>query len=150
MRAQSKPKKERSGGRANRAAAHYGANDTYHEENSDDENAISLSAIKNSFKKPTGATGVSQCKCLFCFLSNSKNNSNEAETNDLKLQNCNQFSAASNIYSSDEEGSDFEAGKPKKHQKSKALKDSDEESKSGSDEESGSNDEKEEAEENSD
>lgn len=53
---------------------------------------------------------------------------------------------AANIYSSDEEGSDFEAGRPKKHPKSKALKDSDEESKSGSeeeDEESASGDEEE-------
>lgn len=42
---------------------------------------------------------------------------------------------ASNIYSSDEEGSDFEAGRTKKHPKSQALKDSDDESKSGSEEE---------------
>lgn len=50
---------------------------------------------------------------------------------------------AQNIYSSDEEGSDFE--RPKKHPKTKALQDSDEESKS--EEDSGSNEENEEADE---
>lgn len=60
------------------------------------------------------------------------------------------ISVAQNIYSSDEEGSDFEAGRPKKHPKSKALKDSDEESKSGSEEESGSAEENEEAEKSAD
>ena len=51
---------------------------------------------------------------------------------------------AQNIYSSDEEGSDFEAGRPKKHPKMKALKDSDEESKSGSEEEESGSDEEQE------
>ncbi|KAJ8677687.1 hypothetical protein QAD02_013474 [Eretmocerus hayati] len=40
--------------------------------------------------------------------------------------------ATRNIYSTDEEGSDFEAGRPKRHPKRKALKDSDDESKSSS------------------
>ncbi|XP_012141855.2 another transcription unit [Megachile rotundata] len=43
---------------------------------------------------------------------------------------------ASNIYSSDEEGSDFETLRPKKNIKGKVLKDSDEESNSGSGSES--------------
>lgn len=57
MRMQSKPKKPSSGSRgtANRAAANYG-NDPYHDEGSDDENAISLAAIKNKYKK-SAATG---------------------------------------------------------------------------------------------
>lgn len=42
------------------------------------------------------------------------------------------FLAASNIYSSDEEGSDFETLRPKKNIKGKVLKDSDEESSSES------------------
>ncbi|KAG7188363.1 hypothetical protein KM043_008017 [Ampulex compressa] len=45
--------------------------------------------------------------------------------------------AASNIYSSDEEGSDFEALRPKKNTKGKVLKDSDEDSNSDSASESG-------------
>lgn len=57
---------------------------------------------------------------------------------------------AQNTYSSDEEGSDFEAGRPKKHPKGQALKDSDESdseeeeeeeaSESASGEENGNND----------
>lgn len=42
------------------------------------------------------------------------------------------ISVASNIYSSDEEGSDIETHRPKKNIKGKILKDSDEESTSGS------------------
>lgn len=42
------------------------------------------------------------------------------------------LSAASNIYSSDEEGSDFETTRSKKHTKGKVLKDSDEESNTAS------------------
>lgn len=58
MRMQSKPKKSSSGSRgaASRAAANYG-NDPYHDEGSDDENAISLAAIKNKYKKPAAAGG---------------------------------------------------------------------------------------------
>ncbi|OAD53628.1 RNA polymerase-associated protein LEO1 [Eufriesea mexicana] len=47
---------------------------------------------------------------------------------------------ASNIYSSDEEGSDFETLRPKKNIKGKVLKDSDEDSNSGSASESGRED----------
>lgn len=50
------------------------------------------------------------------------------------------MSLASNIYSSDEEGSDFEALRPKKNIKGKVLKDSDEESNSVSGSESGRED----------
>lgn len=50
------------------------------------------------------------------------------------------YIAASNIYSSDEEGSDFETLRPKKNIKGKVLKDSDEESNSGSSSGSGRDD----------
>lgn len=50
------------------------------------------------------------------------------------------FLAASNIYSSDEEGSDFETLRPKKNIKGKVLKDSDEESNSESASASGGED----------
>lgn len=49
-------------------------------------------------------------------------------------------SAASNIYSSDEEGSDIETHRPKKNIKGKVLKDSDDESNSGSSAGSGGDD----------
>lgn len=57
------------------------------------------------------------------------------------------ISVASNIYSSDEDGSDVEAVRPKKNVKSKAIQDSDE-SNSGSESGSGSGGEAEEAAEN--
>jgi len=50
------------------------------------------------------------------------------------------FVSASNIYSSDEEGSDIETHRPKKNIKGKALKDSDEESNSESSAASGGDD----------
>jgi RNA polymerase-associated protein LEO1 len=62
MRVQSKPKKQSGGGRgSNRAAANYG-NDPYHDEGSDDENAISLAAIKNKYKKAAASGGISKRK----------------------------------------------------------------------------------------
>lgn len=69
MRVQSKPKKSSGSGRgANRATAAYG-NDPYHDEGSDDENAISLAAIKNKYKnKPAGGGGVSKRKLLFILI----------------------------------------------------------------------------------
>lgn len=66
MRVQtSKSKKTTSGSRsANRASAGYAA-DSYHDEGSDDEGAISLAAIKNQYKKGGGASQKS--KFLFKF-----------------------------------------------------------------------------------
>lgn len=69
MRVQSKPKKPSSGGRgANRGAATNYGNDPYHDEGSDDENAISLAAIKNKYKKPAGGGGVSKREAPFLFV----------------------------------------------------------------------------------
>lgn len=60
MRAQSKPsKKSSAGGRGSKRASDNFANDAYNDDGSDDENAISLAAIKNDFKKK-GGSGVSK------------------------------------------------------------------------------------------
>ena len=67
MRVQTKSKKPSSSSRgANRAAATYGT-DPYHDEGSDDENTISLAAIKKGFKKPPAGGAVSKCKDIFFF-----------------------------------------------------------------------------------
>lgn len=51
MRVQSKPKKSStSRGTTGRSVGGYGG-DTYHDDGSDDEGAISLAAIKNKYKK---------------------------------------------------------------------------------------------------
>lgn len=57
MRVQNKPKKSTSSRGTNRSTKY---DDPYHDEGSDDENAISLAAIKNKYKK--GGAGVSKCK----------------------------------------------------------------------------------------
>lgn len=55
MRVQSKTKKSTTGSRsAGRSVGGYGA-DTYHDDGSDDEGAISLAAIKNKYKKGINA-----------------------------------------------------------------------------------------------
>lgn len=61
LRAQSKTKKASGGGRGSRAVANINT-DGYGDEGSDDENAISLAAIKNKYKRP--GNGPSQ-KCKF-------------------------------------------------------------------------------------
>lgn len=61
MRVQSKPKKSRESRGGNRSSTNY-ANDPYHDEGSDDENAISLAAIKNKYKKQAAGGGVSKRK----------------------------------------------------------------------------------------
>lgn len=58
MRVQSKTKKSTGNIRNTaRAAGVYSNNDTYHDDGSDDEGAISLAAIKNKYKKGAAAKG---------------------------------------------------------------------------------------------
>lgn len=58
MRVPTKPKKTSAGGRgAGRASSGYGA-EVYNDDGSDDEGAISLAAIKNKYKKQTGAAAA--------------------------------------------------------------------------------------------
>lgn len=94
VRAQSKIKKPSTARTLARAAGGYGG-DTYHDDASDDDGAISLANIKNKHKKAPPPK-------------------------------------VSNIYSSDEDGSDFETTRPKKTFKGTVLKESDDESKASS------------------
>lgn len=69
MRVQTKSKKSTGGSRnTNRNSSSYN-NDTYPDEGSDDEGAISLAAIKNKYKK--GANIVPSKGELFVFTDNS-------------------------------------------------------------------------------
>lgn len=120
MRAQHKTSKKSSSSRnVNRASGSY-ANEVYNDDGSDDENAISLAAIKNKYKKghiPTKGMRIETNE----FIDNFRESMNGKDKLILDLF----LLSVSNIYSSDEEGSDIEPTRTKKQTK-KIMKDSDE------------------------
>lgn len=90
--------------------AHGGTAAYREEEGSDEDGAISLNAIKNKYK--SGAATANTQKGLFGVHVKKK-----------KFCQFNHFLGGA-IYSSDEEGSDFETRRARKLDKSKVLKDS--------------------------
>nr|CAD7435102.1 unnamed protein product [Timema monikensis] len=132
MRRESKQKRVKERGASRGLSAGYLEPDHRDEEGSEDEGAISLAAIKNKYKK--GGSAKKNDNQLSVASSG-------GEPSALQPWGDNWIYHGDNrppIYSSDEEGSDFEARRAKKLDKAKVLKDSDEESaKSESGSESG-------------